>query len=1025
MGLFGNKGSSSRERSAADREAARVERERRRAEREGRAVPAEAAAADAASEGTEQAAPDEQHPADGDRGAPAEPHPADGPAEPHPADAERAAAAPQPPETEWGAAAEPFAPEPEAPGAEREAEPPAPDREPPGAGRASAHGHEPAAADPEVPLRPPEPEPAPRPRRTVALPRPQTRPHANGQVAEEEPIGVVRAGRASYAAQPGAAAPGHQRLTVPPKRRRRTRRIVALATIFLFVALVVIFAILLFQPFAGDGAGTVRVRIPPGAGAGEIGDQLAQAGRRRLRLLLLPARPAERPARRPALGHLHDAPRHVATRRRSTSSRRRRAPRAVLDVTLPEGPSRRELAPRVRQAGIEGDYLAATRRSGRLDPRDYGAPRSTRNLEGFLFPATYELRSQDATARRLVARQVEAFKDTFARVDLTRARRRNLSRYDVLIIASMVEREVLVPRERRLIAGVIYNRLQQGIPLGIDATIRYARNNWSRPLRQSELQADSPYNTRLRRGLPPTPIGNPGLAAMRPPPTPPTRGPSTTSCKPLRRTAPTASRRPRPSSSATSPPTTASARSAAARTRRSAEPVRRLSVRVPRLGVLGWPVAHSRSPAMHNAALAALGLAPDWRYQLLPVPPELLAETVRALPAAGFRGRERHDPPQGGGARARRRGDAGGARAIGAANTLTLRAGRRDPRRQHRRAGPARRAARAAPRPHRALILGAGGQRPRRRLRAARGRRRRRGGLEPDPGARARRSPPTSACAPSRRPSRPTCSSTARRSASTMPMQRSRTCRWAPMTSGIRVRGRPRLPGRRHRAPGGGDAGWEHGGRRPGDPGPPGRAEPRDVDRHAGAPRGDASGGTGPSLPHHERPRGSPSARRRLRRARARARARGRLGRGHARLAPRGRRSLPDRRHRRARPRATRARRRRRSRPRASPARRPRRCWWPRATLAPEGALAGDRRAPRPRPPRPERLQRRHGGREPALRHGGQALRGGAGRLRRRARRCSVAMADPVERPRDRRHRADDGLRRAPGGRLAARTSRR
>jgi shikimate dehydrogenase len=59
---------------------------------------------------------------------------------------------------------------------------------------------------------------------------------------------------------------------------------------------------------------------------------------------------------------------------------------------------------------------------------------------------------------------------------------------------------------------------------------------------------------------------------------------------------------------------------------------------VPRLGVLGWPVAHSRSPAMHNAALRELGLAPEWRYQLLPVPPALLAETVRALPAAGFLG---------------------------------------------------------------------------------------------------------------------------------------------------------------------------------------------------------------------------------------------------------------------------------------------------------------------------------------------------------------------------------------------------
>jgi shikimate dehydrogenase len=87
-----------------------------------------------------------------------------------------------------------------------------------------------------------------------------------------------------------------------------------------------------------------------------------------------------------------------------------------------------------------------------------------------------------------------------------------------------------------------------------------------------------------------------------------------------------------------------------------------------RLGVLGWPVAHSRSPAMHNAALQAVGLS-DWRYQLLPVPPELFAETVRGLPQAGFRGANVTIPHK---EAALRLADAPTerARAIGAANTL-------------------------------------------------------------------------------------------------------------------------------------------------------------------------------------------------------------------------------------------------------------------------------------------------------------------------------------------------------------------
>ena len=79
----------------------------------------------------------------------------------------------------------------------------------------------------------------------------------------------------------------------------------------------------------------------------------------------------------------------------------------------------------------------------------------------------------------------------------------------------MVEREASVPEDRALIASVIYNRLKAGIPLGIDATIRFATGNWTDPLKQSELALASPYNTRTNAGLPPGPIGNPGIDSIK------------------------------------------------------------------------------------------------------------------------------------------------------------------------------------------------------------------------------------------------------------------------------------------------------------------------------------------------------------------------------------------------------------------------------------------------------------------------------------------------------------------------------
>jgi len=185
----------------------------------------------------------------------------------------------------------------------------------------------------------------------------------------------------------------------------------------------------------------------------------------------------------------------------------------VVRVLIPEGETRRQIAARAHAAGLTGSYLAASKRSSLLSPAHYGAPADTPNLEGFLFPATYDLYRGDP-AGRLVHEQLIAFTERFGDEEVRRAHELHLTPYELLIVASMVEREAQLSGDRAKVAAVIYNRLHLGMALGVDATLRYALNDYTRPLTAAQLQLDSPYNTRLHRGLPPTPISNPGLAAI-------------------------------------------------------------------------------------------------------------------------------------------------------------------------------------------------------------------------------------------------------------------------------------------------------------------------------------------------------------------------------------------------------------------------------------------------------------------------------------------------------------------------------
>ncbi|MCL5073977.1 MAG: endolytic transglycosylase MltG, partial [Actinobacteria bacterium] len=136
------------------------------------------------------------------------------------------------------------------------------------------------------------------------------------------------------------------------------------------------------------------------------------------------------------------------------------------------------------------------------------------SLEGFLFPKTYEILPQ-YSAKNIVEMLLSQYQLETSSLDYKYASDNNLTPYDILKIASMIEKEAYIPDERPLISAVIHNRLKINMALGIDATLTYFLNKWDEPLTESDLKTDTPYNTRLYTGLPPTPICNPGLESIK------------------------------------------------------------------------------------------------------------------------------------------------------------------------------------------------------------------------------------------------------------------------------------------------------------------------------------------------------------------------------------------------------------------------------------------------------------------------------------------------------------------------------
>jgi UPF0755 protein len=193
-------------------------------------------------------------------------------------------------------------------------------------------------------------------------------------------------------------------------------------------------------------------------------------------------------------------------------------PRPVEErsFTMPEGLTVTEVVARLadpeKGLGFDAATLQQLLDSGQV--RSSAQPADQPSNEGILFPETYRV-AADADELSVLKMMVAQLDATLAELDVASAQERfNLTPYDVLIVASLIEEETKVDEERPKVAQVIYNRLRQGIALGIDATSRYEAELEGRDRGDIDFTSDSPYNTRRQTGLPPTPIANPGRASI-------------------------------------------------------------------------------------------------------------------------------------------------------------------------------------------------------------------------------------------------------------------------------------------------------------------------------------------------------------------------------------------------------------------------------------------------------------------------------------------------------------------------------
>jgi len=185
----------------------------------------------------------------------------------------------------------------------------------------------------------------------------------------------------------------------------------------------------------------------------------------------------------------------------------------LLQFTIPEGLRMKEIFAKIRAAGLANTSKYEVLSTDQTFIKTLGIPIPVTTLEGFLFPETYMF-SKNSSEKVVLRKMVRTFFQNLPMDFKTRASKLNLSFYDAITLASIIEKETGKNSERKLISSVFHNRLRIKMPLQTDPTVIYGIKNFNGNLTRKHLRTKTPYNTYIISGFPPTPISNPGIDSL-------------------------------------------------------------------------------------------------------------------------------------------------------------------------------------------------------------------------------------------------------------------------------------------------------------------------------------------------------------------------------------------------------------------------------------------------------------------------------------------------------------------------------